>query len=368
MNKTILENMDKIISYFNLNLSEYTRYYIGPCPIHGGDNPTAFNLYHSGETNVGNWYCRTHKCHEHFNNINSIGFIQALLSVKKNKWSKPNDKVVSLPETIIWCENFFNVKYEPTDINLKKDISYSINRLCKNKKRIYDLFLSEEQYNNCDLKTDDYFISRGYALETINKFNIKYCDNPSKPMYCRSIVPLHDHTGKNIIGCSGRAVWDKCDICSSYHNPKRMCPPKEKLGIYCKWKNSRGFPGKYELFNFHRARKAIEKTGIVFLTEGQPNVFRLFEAGFEQSLGCFGSNFSIEQKKILDISMAHTIIIVPDADKASLKFIESIKKICKNSYNIVTIEPSYHDDIGQCNIETVKYLLLPFVEKYTRTL
>jgi hypothetical protein len=183
-------------------------------------------------------------------------------------------------------------------------------------------------------------------------------------MYCRSIVPLHDHTGKHIIGCSGRAVWDKCNICSSYHNPKRICPSKEKLGIYSKWKNSRGFPGKYELFNFHRAKEEIKKTGLVFLTEGQPNVFRLFEAGFEQSLGCFGSSFSLEQKKILDISGAHTIIIVPDADEASLKFVDSIKKICKNSYNIVTIEPSYEDDIGQCNIPTVKKLLLPFVEKY----
>ena len=38
------------------------------------------------------------------------------------------------------------------------------------------------------------------------------------------------------------------------------------------------------------------------------------------------------------------------------------------SYNIVTIEPSYEDDIGECNVETVKTILSPFVEKYKENL
>ena len=82
------------------------------------------------------------------------------------------------------------------------------------------------------------------------------------------------------------------------------------------------------------------------------------------SLSCNAANFTAQQKKILDISGANTIIIVPDADEASKFLVEKVIDVCKMSYNIVTIEPSYDDDIGQCNIETVKNILSPFVNKY----
>ena len=103
---------------------------------------------------------------------------------------------------------------------------------------------------------------------------------------------------------------------------------------------------------------------MAILTEGSPNVWRLFEAGFPMGLGCFGSKFTPDQKKVLDKSGANTIIIVPDAGSPGQLMVKQIIGLCKNSYNIVTIEPSYDDDIGACNIETVKNILSPFIERY----
>lgn len=366
MNETIVDNIDRIADHFGFSISKGRKCYLGSCPIHQGDNPTALNFYHTGHTAIGNWQCKTHGCHKIFGK-NSIGFIRGLLSANKHRWSKRGDEEAAYAETVLWCEKFFGIKYTSDKMELNEDtsISYSINRIYTEEKIPCSFQITDKQYRNSGLEfPSPYFLGRGYESETLNEFSIGYCSNPKKPMYTRSVVPLHSHDGKSIVGCLGRSVWDKCDLCSCYHDPNNMCPSKERKGIYSKWKNSLNYPGSFELYNFHRARKFIEKSGVVILTEGSPNVWRLFEADFPMSLSCNAANFTAQQKKILDISGANTIIIVPDADEASKFLVEKVIDVCKMSYNIVTIEPSYDDDIGQCNIETVKTILSPFVNKY----
>ena len=366
MNEVIIQNIDRVSNHFGLKLRHSSKCYMGCCPIHEGDNPTAFNIYHTGHTTTGNWRCNTGNCHKYFPK-NAMGFIQALISVKKHNWAREGDKVASFFETVRWCEEFFKVKYktndnyDPNDESLS---SYLINSTYNNKNFTESFSITNEQYEKSGLAADSYFLNRNYQNETINDFQIRYCGNPQKPMYCRSVIPLHDETGDRIIGCLGRSVWEKCEVCTAYHNPKSVCPSKEKVYIYSKWKNSINFPSESRLYNFHRAKNSIQKSGIVLLTEGQPNVWRLHESGFPMSLSCFGSKFSQLQKKVLDTTGAHTIIIVPDEGDPGKKLISDIISKCKNSYNIVTIEPSYKDDIGKCNIETVKTILSPFIEKY----
>jgi hypothetical protein len=363
MNELIAENIEKIANHFGFDLNPGRKCYLGCCPIHDGNNTTALNFYHiRGHTAIGNWKCNTHGCHETFGK-NAIGFIRGLLSARKHNWSEGSEETASFIEAIEWCENFFGIKH--TQQNIDDSLAYMINRVYNPRKETHSLEISESAYRNSGLEfPSEYFVNRGYAPETIDEFGVGYCGNPKKPMYTRSVVPIHDQCGENIIGCLGRSVWEKCSICKSFHNPKQLCPKKEKIGIYSKWKNSTGFLSELELYNFHRAKKFIGETGLAILSEGPPNIWRLFEAGFPMSLGCFGAKFSPDQKKVLDTSGAHTIIIVPDADQASKKFTQAVIKLCKMSYNIVTIEPSYKDDIGACNIDTVQTILSPFVEKY----
>jgi hypothetical protein len=363
MDELIAENIESISDYFDMELVEGKKCYMGCCPIHGGDNPTAFNFYTTeGYGMVGNWVCNTHQCHEFFGR-NAMGLIRGLLSVKNHNWSQENDKNTSFGEAVSWCEEFFKTAYKGT--KKTNTISGMINRLYTKKSLEYAMNITQDQYLKSGITfPDKYFLNRGYSEKTLNEFSVGFCSNASKPMYNRSIVPLHNANGTRIIGCSGRMVWSRCDVCRCFHDPKKMCPNKDYRGMYSKWKHSKAFPSEHSLYSFHRAKKPIGQTGIAILTEGQPNVWRLFEAGFPMSLGCFGANFTPEQKKRLDSAGAHTIIIVPDADEASEKFVKKIIELCKNSYNIVTIEPSYDDDIGECNIDTVKTILSPFIEKY----
>ena len=363
MNQQIADNIEQIATYFNFDIRKSHKCYLGCCPIHQGDNPTAFNFYHTGNTAVGNWQCNTHGCHEIFGK-NGIGLIRGLLSTSIYNWSRRTDKEASFNEALKWCKD--NLHILPKSSYTSKDqITKFINATYQQPSVNYSLQITNEQYLQSGLVfPDQYFTTRGYELNTIKTFNVGYCKNPNSPMYSRAVVPLHNKTGNLIIGCSGRSVWPQCDICTTYHNPDNLCPTTEKMFVYSKWKNTNNFPVSSELYNFHRAKTFIEKTGLAVLSEGQPNIWRLFEAGFPMSLGCFGSNFTLNQKRILDTSGAHTIIIVPDADVASEKFVKKIIELCKNSYNIVTIEPSYDDDIGKCNIDTVKNILSPFINKY----
>ena len=57
---------------------------IGPCPVHGGDNPSGFNVNSDAESQWGGaWFCNTQKCHEKFPN-DILGLIQGILSRKMN--------------------------------------------------------------------------------------------------------------------------------------------------------------------------------------------------------------------------------------------------------------------------------------------
>lgn len=364
MDDVIAQNIEKIEKLFNIELRQTRKCRIGCCPIHRGDNDTAFNFYNvDGHTLIGNWVCNTSDCNKVFG-TSPIGFIRGLLSVQRYNWSRQKDKEATYAEAMSWCQEFLGAKN--TKHVSRNDLSYIINRTYKEiSEPEYGFVLTPEEYKKSGLKfPDPYFLKREYKEDTLLKFGIGCCTDPSKPMYQRSIVPLYSREGNKIIGCSGRSLHSKCHICNMYHGKCSVCPSSDKKYLYPKWKHSNNFPSSYELYNLHNAKQHILETGLVILTEGSPNVWRLFEAGFPMSLASFGTKFTHEQKKILDNTGANTIIIVPDADSASKSFVEKIIEQCKFSYNIVTIEPSYEDDIGKCNVETVKKILLPFIEKY----
>ena len=58
--------IDQIYQYFGLSISYRNDILIkSACPIHGGDNPTALNVYPNGDFKA-HYKCRTHQCEEVF--------------------------------------------------------------------------------------------------------------------------------------------------------------------------------------------------------------------------------------------------------------------------------------------------------------
>jgi len=347
----IVENFDKFIEYFNLELRLYgnRKCYTGRCPIHDGDNPTALAFYIYGHTTVGSWRCFTQACHEKYGD-NSVGFISALLH-KKFK------EEFSYSKTIKWCENFLNtksVKVEKTDdgeltklINRHQNITFNVDTGIK---------LTTKEFIE-RLKTPaEYYINRDYKEETLSKFSVGLCDSPGKPFYNRVVVPLYDVENKYIIGAMGRTIYEQCPLCKGYHKPG-LCL---KFG---KWINTPNLPSELLLYNFGAAKEFINKTGIAIIVEGSPNVWRLHEAGFPMVVSACGSKFTEFQKRLLDTTSAETVVVVPDADEPGKIMVKHIEEQCKHTHNIVIIKPTYDDDIGKCKTDIVKQIIGPVIEK-----
>ena len=56
------DDIESLLNYFDIEYKANPRFYSMSCPIHAGDNPSAVNIYHVGDSYIGNWKCRTHGC------------------------------------------------------------------------------------------------------------------------------------------------------------------------------------------------------------------------------------------------------------------------------------------------------------------
>lgn len=76
----VCDNIEDLFSVLNISSYKISGNMISmSCPIHGGDNDSALNLYHEGDSYRGNWKCRTHQCEQVFKS-SIIGFIRGCLS------------------------------------------------------------------------------------------------------------------------------------------------------------------------------------------------------------------------------------------------------------------------------------------------
>lgn len=344
---SLCDNIDKLFNVLDIdNLRTNGKMLVGECPIHNGDNQSAFNLYPDGDSYRGNWKCRTHNCDKIFKG-SIIGFIRGVLSNRRYSWQKNGDSTASFQETIEFIEEFLgnkldNIKVCKKEIekkiftNIVKNIVDSDTALIKNR-------VSRNSVRNSLIIPSQYFISRGFTKEIIDKYDVGLCDKPEKEMYNRAVAPVYDQNHKYIVGCTGRSIFEECSICSSFHDPSRNCPNSEEKWKFSKWKHNFDFKSQNYLYNFWYAKDTIMQTSKVILVESPGNVWKLEQCGIHNSLALFGSNFSDRQKIILDGSGAMTIIVVMDNDPAGEKAREIIYAKCKNTYNIMDIKISKND-------------------------
>lgn len=336
------------------------------CPIHDGDNASAFNLYYKGDNYRGNWKCRTHQCEQTFKG-SIVGFIRGCLSKSSMNWSKPGDDMCSFADAIKFAEDF-----------LKEEVStYKVSRKHVEK----STFVNSIKYinptttiNQTNLvprsivaKTlsipSNYFLNRGFSREILQKYDIGDCLTIGKEMNGRAVVPVYDNDYEFMVGCSGRSIYDRCGLCNSYHSGSEKCPSEDNAWKYSKWKHSYGFKSQEHLYNFWFAKKHIKNSGLAIIVESPGNVWRLEEAGIHNSVALFGSSLGDKQKMLLDISGAMNLITIMDNDEAGRKAAEQIKNKCNRIYNIKNIEID-KDDIACMSIADINDQITPLIKAY----
>jgi 5S rRNA maturation endonuclease (ribonuclease M5) len=336
------------------------------CPIHGGDNESALNIYHQGDHYRGNWKCRTHQCEEVFK-ASIIGFIRGCLSHSLHGWAKSGDIVCSFQEALEFATSFIKQDWDSIKISKRHKEKIAFVNTIK--------YVAGTNVNNTGPKISrdtirknlsipsEYFIGRGFNEITLKNYDVGECLIQGKEMYERAVVPIYDENFQYMVGCTGRSVHEKCSNCKGYHKPTDSCPTPEEVWKYSKWRHNAGFKTQDYLYNYWIAKHRIKETTSVIIVESPGNVWRLAECGITNAVAIFGSSMSDRQKMLLDISGAMTIVTIMDNDDAGKKAAEQIKNKCDKIYNIVNITIT-HDDIASMSIEEIKNLIIPSIKEY----
>jgi 5S rRNA maturation endonuclease (ribonuclease M5) len=348
----LCDNIDGLLDLLGLTYKNSGKMIIMSCPIHGGDNDAALNLYPNGDVYRGNWKCRTHQCEQHFKG-SIIGFVRGVLSHQQHNWSKPNDNTCSFDEALNFCLSFINKDMKSIRVSKSSKNKQAFTSVVNNMTNNHVANDSNISNNKARITRDiarkslvvpsAYFIERGFSKDILDKYDVGLCDNSEKEMYNRAVAPIYDIKYEYIVGCTGRSIFNQCSSCKMYHSPDHACPNDATKWKFPKWKHNIDFKSQNHLYNYWFAKKYIGQTNTVILVESPGNVWRLEENNIHNSVAMFGSTLSDRQKILLDSSGAMNLVILTDNDEAGIKAANQIENKCKNTYRIFRPKISTND-------------------------
>src|SRR5579885_1810567 len=94
--------LEELFDELGVRLRRSGNTWSGPCPVHGGDNQGALNLYEDGHSVAGYWRCYTHGCHNVFRPT-ALGFVRGVLSNQRLGWAKEGDAVAPWRDVVDYC-------------------------------------------------------------------------------------------------------------------------------------------------------------------------------------------------------------------------------------------------------------------------
>ena len=359
----VCDNIESLLEHFGIDYRNNSKMISMSCPIHGGDNESALNIYPEGERYRGNWKCRTHNCEQEFK-ASVIGFIRGIISRQKYDWKKPGDRTCPFNEALEYALAFIDkdlkqIKISKSDKD-KQSFTNVVNYLSNQPESVESKVTRKHIIQSINIPSE-YYLNRNYLPETLIKYDVGLCSNPSKPMFNRVVVPIYDNDYQYMVGCTCRSIFEKCNQCSCYHNPQDSCPPDDKKWFHPKWKHSAEFKSQNYLYNFWFAKKAILDTHTAIIVESPGNVWRLEENGIHNSVATFGSFLSDRQKILLDSSGAMNLIILTDNDDAGNKAADQILTKCKNTYRI--FRPSIsRNDVADMTSEEIDSQIKKYIQ------
>lgn len=357
----VADKIDELIYEMGLSLTKNAKMYIGCCPIHGGDRRDALRLYRDGHSTKGNWVCYTRHCENQFK-ASIIGFVRGVLSHQQHGWSGPSDKTVSFSDTLNYICSFLGIKLrdvkgEP-ETREKRQFTARMKAMLASPLARSSIALSREVVRQHLIFPAQYYLSRGYSAEVLERFDVGLYRHQGRELSNRVVVPVYDDDGVAVIGFTGRSIFERCETCGFYHESKASCPKTyaEQIGA-AKWRNHpKDFNVHSGLYNFWAAKQAIRDTGTIFLVEGQGEVWRLAEAGESRVCGLYGCKLSDEQQVVLERSGAMNVIAILNNDRAGEEGREDIQRRLCRSYRVKCPKPP-KNDLGDLSVTDVRSFL-----------
>ena len=357
LTEIVLDNIEDIYDYFDVESYRGQKVYFSECFIHGGDNKSALNLYYDADYRV-HYKCRTHGCEAHFG-TSLLSMVRGGLSHIKYGWSVAGDKTVSLDETIEFLLDRYKLDYNSLADKKVDYGNHDFNRFVNNMypTKARGKITKDFYRQKVDIPAQ-YFLQRGYSIEVLDQYDVGTCKTYGKPMFNRAVVPVYDDIGETIIGFSGRSIFEECEKCKSYHDPSKDC------FYFPKWRHTKGFEKEKALYNYYRAKDHILSSGVIILVESPGNVWRLEESEIHNSVALFGTTLNQPQKSLIDESGALSVVIIMDNDdnNAGQEAAEKIKDQLQSYYRVYIVDIS-KNDIGEMSTNEVTEDILPLINK-----
>ena len=341
LEEVAVENFDIVLE--DLEIFDYVKFedrYQGRCPIHGGDNNTAWCFYLG--KNV--WNCYTNNCHDEYGN-SVFDFVRAI-------------RECSFGESIFYLCDI--LKFDTKEGYKEREEDYYLKKIRENnlKKEVKKLTFDE----SCLEKLDDcsfYMKERGFDREIINEFKCGYAKTGR--LAKRVVFPVFDDINE-IVGFIGRTIFDQCDKCNSFHYKIKegSCP---EFSTRAKWLCSKGLDKKTILYNLNKAKEHIKESGSVIITEGIIDLMRLWSVGVKNVVSPLGVNISNQQLiLLLSLGTVRKVYVCSDDDKTGMKFkdkhttykdLDEKKAVLSLSryFNVEKVEYGGKKDIGEMTKE-----------------
>ena len=333
-----MKKIFNILEYFEIDeYYESNNLIISRCPIHDGDNQTAFNINvdECNDEHYGKWFCNTKNCHCQKPGKDIISLIWMLLE-------KKHCKSIPFPEVVKFCQKFCSdVAIDESNIQAQKnDAMDKLLRLESRKKtKVNDGKVNRDTVRKYLKFPAQFYIDRGFSKDALDFFDVGLCDNPKSQMYNRIVFPVYDENDQFMIGCTGRTII----------NDSR------------KWINQKGFNKSNFLYNYGKAIEHIHRASTIILVEGQGDVIRLWESGIQNVVGIFGSKVSDSQEFLIQKTGVSNIVIMTDNDDAGKACSNDLQERLQYLFNIHTVNIP-KKDIGDMTVDEINSLIKPQIE------
>ncbi len=257
----------------------------GPCPIHGGSNPSQFRV----DTEKNIWNC--------FSECKHGGNVLDFIAKKEG---------LSIHDAAIKACEWFNIALEEGKSNGNAAPECGVHSPAPvAKPKSAPVFKPEDNTPNPPLKfklekldrAHPYFAERGISQETIIDFGLGYFTGDKGLMIGRIVVPIHNVKGEIVAYC-GRWPGDPPDG-----------TPKYKLPT--------GFKKGQEVFNLDRANKEMTERPLI-IAEGFFDAIKLHQHGYRKVVALMGSNMTAMQEDLIrrNTNQNSHVVVMFDEDEA----------------------------------------------------
>tara|TARA_R110002020_G_scaffold103752_24_gene243267 strand:- start:9095 stop:10102 length:1008 start_codon:yes stop_codon:yes gene_type:complete len=329
VNLQCFEKIDTILDSFNIEYEVFGDNIYCRCPIHGGDNDRGFSI----STDKRMWKCWTRGCEATYGG-DTFGLVKGILSSRLAEEA-------SFGEALKYMCITLNIKGGSKTIPEREEpdafvqlVNMFSNSLDSQKPK--DIAIQEY-----DLCPSEYFVSRGFNHKTLEHFGVGDCYNKDSNMYQRAVIPIRGPSGK-VFAHVGRAI-------KGYMKPKFLF--------------TTGFDKRFFLYNLDLALDKARETSTLIITEGQGDVWRLYESGARNAVGIFGKSITKQQENEILKGGITKLVILTDNDQAGRESKIQIQR--KLSRNFTLIFPRFSGkDVGDMNKKQVENILLQIKGMY----